>query len=254
MLQPIHRGVYAVGHRVLTQHGLWLAAVRAVGSDSVLSHHAAATLWRIRPRRAGAIDVTASLKRRQRSRVRVHRRCLPADEITAVDGIPVTTMPRTLFDLAAVLDVRQVERALNEADFLRLADPLSLPDLLARHPRRPGAVKLRAALAARSVGATRTRSELEERFLHLLEDAGLPRPMVNTQRFGLEVDCAWAEQRLIVELDSRAAHATPAAFEKDRERDRILQTAGWRAVRVTWRQLTEDRVRLVEDVRTLLAA
>ncbi len=111
-----------------------------------------------------------------------------------------------------------------------------------------------SALAARSAGATRTRSELEERFLQWLEDAGLPRPTVNTLRFGLEVDCAWPEQRLIVELDSRAAHATHAAFEKDRERDRILQTAGWRAVRVTWRQLTEDRVRLVEDVRTLLAA
>ena len=191
--------------------------------------------------------------RRQRPGIRFHHVCLPADEITVVDGIPVTTMPRTLFDLAAVLDARQVERALNEADFFgspirSRSRPPCPPPAPCRGRESP------RALAARSAGATRTRSELEERFLHLLDDAGLPRPHGNTLCLGLEVDCAWPEQRLIVELDSRAAHATPAAFETDRERDRVLQTAGWRAVRVTWRQLTEDRVRLVEDVRTLLAA
>ena len=184
-----------------------------------------------------------------------HRVRLPADEITVIDGIPVTTMPRTLFDLAAVLDSRQVERALNEADFLRLADRLSLPDLLARHPRRPGAVTLRAALTARSAGATQTRSDLEELFIRVLDRYALPRPQTNVQVPGVgEVDCAWLKKRVVLELDSRAAHHTVAAFEKDRERDRVLQTAGWRAVRVTWRQLTEDRVRLMADVRSLLAA
>jgi very-short-patch-repair endonuclease len=257
MLHPLHRGVYAVGHRVLTRHGLWLAAVRAVGPGAVLSHHAAAALWRIRRLRVGAIDVTTGLKRRQRSTLKVHHTRLPADEITTVDGIPVTTVPRTLFDLAAVLDARQVERALNEADFLRLNDRLSLPDLLARHPGRPGAVNLRAALIARSAGATRTRSELEEQFIRLLDRHALPRPQTNVhvQVPGVgEVDCAWPDQRLVLELDSRAAHATHAAFEADRERDRLLQTAGWRTIRVTWRQLMDDRARLVADVRTLLAA
>ncbi len=254
-LHDVHRGVYAVGHESVTREGRWLAAVLAGGLGAVLSHHHAGALWRLRSNRRSAVDVTVARNRRPRPGVRFHRVELPADEITVVDGIPVTTMPRTLFDLAAVLDARQVERALNEADYLRLADRLSLPDLLARHPRRAGAVKLRAALAARSAGATRTRSDLEELFIRMLDRHSLPRPQTNVQVPGVgEVDCAWPGARLVLELDSRAAHATPAAFETDRERDRVLQTVGWRAVRVTWRQLTEDRVRLAADVRTLLAA
>ena len=144
------------------------------------------------------VDVTVARNRRHRRGMRFHRVSLPPDEITVLHGIPVTTVPRTLFDLAAVLDTRQVERALNEADYLRLADRLSLPALLDRHPRRAGAAAVRAALALRASGATVTRSELEERFLDLLDDAGLPRPLVNTLVLGLEVDCAWAEPRLIV--------------------------------------------------------
>ena len=134
-----------------------------------LSHHAAAALWMLRAYLLGETDVTVPRQRRSGPGVRFHHVRLPADEVTVLDGIPVTTMPRTLFDLAAVLDARQLERALNEADFLRLTDRLSLPDLLARYPRRPGAVNLRAALTARSAGATRTRSELEERFIRLLD-------------------------------------------------------------------------------------
>ena len=187
--------------------------------------------------------------------MRFHRVSLPADEVTVLDGIPVTTVPRTLFDLAAVLDTRQIERALNEADYLRLTDRLSLPDLLDRHPGRAGALNLRAALTARSAGATRTRSELEERFIRLVDRVGLARPKTNVQVPGVgEVDCAWPGQRLVLELDSRAAHATPTAFEADRERDRVLQAAGWRVIRVTWRQLAGDRARVVEDLRALLAA
>jgi very-short-patch-repair endonuclease len=253
-LHVLHRGVYAVGHRAITRRGRWMAAVLAGGVGAALSHHAAAALWLLRALRLGATDVTIPRQRRSGADVRFHHVRLPADEITVLDGIPVTTMPRTLFDLAAVLDAREVERALNEADFLRLTDRLSLPDLLARHPRRAGAVNLRAALTARSAGATRTRSDMEELFIRVLDHSALPRPQTNVQVPGVgEVDCAWPEARLVLELDSRAAHATPAAFENDRERDRLLQTVGWRAVRVTWRQLTEDRVRLVADVRTLLA-
>ena len=169
----------------------------------------------------------------------VHHTRLPADEITVLDGIPVTTIPRTLFDLAAVLDTRQVERALNEADYLRLADRLSLPDLLARHPRRAGAVNLarRSPLARRRhPHAQRARGALPPP----ARRHAFPRPQVNTLvpglRGGLRVAGGDGSS---LELDGRAAHATPAAFEADRERDRVLQAAGWRVVRVTWRQLTE---------------
>ena len=106
---------------------------------------------------------------------------------------------------------------------LRLWDALSLIDLLDRYPRRPGATAIRAAARGPRAGATVTRSELEEKFLEFLDTAGLPRPQINVLRRGLEVDCLWREQRLVVELDGRAFHATRAASRRDRERDRILQ-------------------------------
>ena len=202
-----------------------------------------AALWRLRAeRRIGAMDVTVAAEPAASARECASTASAsPPTRSPSWTASPSRPCPRTLFDLAAVLDARQVERALNEADYLRLADRLSLPDLLARHPRRAGAVKLRAALAAAQLpGPPVTRSELEERFIRLLDDAGLPRPQTNTLVPGVGRWIAPGPSRgSSLELDSRAAHATPAAFETDRERDRVLQTAGWRVVRVTWRQLTE---------------
>ena len=163
-------------------------------------------------------------------------------------------MPRTLLDLAAVLDGRRLERAINEADVLRLTHALSLRDLLVRYPRRAGTPAIAAALAARAAGATVTRSELEERFLDLLDRHGLPRPRTNAYIEGIEVDCVWPAARLIVELDGHAVHGTREAFERDRERDRLLQAAGWRVIRVTWRQLSADPAAVAADLRMLLAA
>lgn len=230
-----------------------MAAVLLGGPGAVLSHGPAAALWRLRPEGAGRIDVTLARKRRQRDRVRFHHTPIPPDERTVLYGIPVTTVPRTLLDLAAVLDGRRLERAINEADVLRLADSLSLRDLLTRYPRRAGTPAVAAALEAREAGATVTRSELEERFLRLLERHGLPRPRTNAHMEGIEVDCAWAAQRLIVELDGHAVHGTRDAFERDRERDRLLQAAGWRVIRVTWRQLCAGPAAVAADLRTLLA-
>jgi very-short-patch-repair endonuclease len=174
-----------------------------------------------------------------------------------VDGIPVTSPPRTLLDLAGVLGAHSLERAVEQTEALRLTDPLSLGDLLARHPRRPGAAKLRKLLAAGYAASTVTRSELEDRFLTFLDRHGLPRPQVNA---GIEVggrwlecDCVWRSQRLIVELDSREFHRTTAAFERDRARDRLLQANGWRVIRITWRQLHDDGDRVAADLRVLLA-
>jgi hypothetical protein len=126
-----------------------------------------------------------------------------------------------------------------------------VPDLLDRHPRQPGAGNLRSVIEEGQIGVGITREELEHRFLAFLDDYGLPRPLVNQVIEGFEVDCVWPEHRLIVELDSRATHGTTATFERDRERDRILQTAGWRVVRVAWRQLHRERGALASDLRTL---
>jgi hypothetical protein len=224
----------------------------------VLSHRSAGALLGIVSKRSSRIDITGPTRRRARPGIRFHELTLPPDELTVVDGIPATTAPRTLLDLAPVLRPRQLERALNEADVLRLTDDLSLLDLLARYPHRPGAPALRAALEARRAGATVTRSELEELFLELVDGAGLPRPRVNVPievpGRTFEVDCAWVGRRLAVELDGRGVHHTLPAFERDRERDRLLAVAGWRVVRVTWRQLRDQPHRLAADLRALLTA
>jgi hypothetical protein len=180
-----------------------------------------------------------------------------SDEITTVRAIPVTTVPRTLLDLAGVVGRRHVERAVHEAEVRRLTDPLSLDDLVARHPGRRGIAMIRAILAAGRIGATVTRSELEDRFLAFLDRFCLPRPQVNESlrvRDGwIEGDCVWHTQRLIAELDGRATHATDRAFERDRARDRALNAAGWRVVRITWRQLHDEADALAADLRILLS-
>jgi hypothetical protein len=181
---------------------------------------------------------------------------LPVDEVATHDGIPVTTLPRTLFDLAAVVPLHQLNRAVNEAEIRRLWDPLSLNDLLTRHPRRPGAAAIRTVLA--TPGAGITRNDLEDRFLDLLSAAGLPQPVTNVPMemngIWIEPDCTWRRQRLIVELDGNATHATRSAFESDRARDRALVAGGWRVMRITWRQLLDEPEALTRDLRASLAA
>src|SRR3954463_3004616 len=123
--------------------------------------------------------VTTARKAPSRDGIGVHRTCLPPDEITTHRGIPITTVPRTLFDLAAQVPERLLEQANNEAEVRRLWDELSLDSLLRRYPRHTGNRAVRAGLRKRREGATGTRSELEERFLRLLDEAGVPRPEMN---------------------------------------------------------------------------
>jgi hypothetical protein len=254
-LHIVHRGVHAVGHARLTIHGRWMAAVLACGEDARLSFRSGAMLWSIRRTERGLIEVTSPRSGRGRAGIQRHQAELPSDEVTVHHGIPVTTVPRTLLDLASVLTANQLARAVNEAEVQRLWDPLSLGALLKRYPRRPGVPALRALLGQ---SAAVTRGELEKRFREFLVKAGLPLPETNAhiQVAGIwyEVDCLWREQRLIVELDGREVHGTRAAFETDRARDRILQAAGFRVIRITWRQLHESPAAVAADLRALLRA
>lgn len=253
-LHAIHRGVYAVGHRLCSMEAGWMAAVLAGGRGAVLSHRSAAALWGLRSTSVTVPDVTVARKR-SRPGIRFHRANLPADEVLR-RGIPVTTVPRTLLDLASVLDRRQLERVVNEAEVRRLTDPLSLDDLLARHPRRHGAATIRAILASGRIGATVTRSELENRFVTFVDRSCLPQPEINVALFvdgrWIECDCVWRGERLVVELDGQAFHLTQPAFERDRARDRALHAAGWRVVRITWRQLHEEPDAIAADLRHIL--
>ena len=195
---------------------------------------------------------------KSRSAIEVHVSRMSDDEITVLRGIPVTTPTRTLLDLAAVLNARQLERAINEAEYLRLTDATSLGGLVERNRGRPGAGMIRKFLASHNLGATITRSELEARFLAFLDEAVLPRPKVNAnikaQDRWIEADCVWPDRRVIAELDGHASHATTAGFERDRARDRALQAAGWRVIRITWRQLHEEPTAVARDLERLLRA
>jgi very-short-patch-repair endonuclease len=233
-----------------------MAAVLSAGPGAVLSHRSAGALWRIFPSISIPAEVTRATRMKARAGLRGHTGVLGPDEITRVDGIPVTTAPRTVLDMAARSTTRQLEMALNEMEVGGITDKLSIPDLLERYPRQRGSAKLKALLADDTAVQGVTREELERRFAGILRNTDLPRPRLNADvsvrgRF-YEADCLWVEQRLIVELDGRATHGTRRAFEGDRERDRLLQSDGWRVVRVTWRQLRDDAAAVVADLRRML--
>jgi very-short-patch-repair endonuclease/predicted transcriptional regulator of viral defense system len=255
-LHRIHSGVYAVGHRVLSQRGRWMASALSVGPDAVLSHRSAAQLWGLLGGSRGPTELTCPRALHSRPSIRLHRALLPADETTILDGIPVTEVARTLFDLAAIAGREQAELAANEAEVRGLTSKLSVFQILERYPSRRGSATVRRIFDSGSAERGITRKELERRFKRLLEAADLPRPRHNADlavggRF-FNVDCLWDKQRLIVELDGRAVHGTPRAFERDRERDRLLMTEGWRVVRVTWRQLRDDSASVLADLGRLL--
>jgi Transcriptional regulator, AbiEi antitoxin/AbiEi antitoxin C-terminal domain/Protein of unknown function (DUF559) len=255
-LHPIHRGVYAVGHRVLSREAVYMAAVLVAPGAAVLSHRSAAALWGIRHTDRAAVEITVPRALRARPAIDAHRATLPPDEVTTHNGIPVTTPPRTLLDLAAVLRPAQLERAINEAEVRRLGDPLPLATLVARYPRRRGVPAIRRLLDSYQVGRHITRSELELEFLAVLDAHGLPRPqtnaMVHLPDTSHEVDCLWPAQKVTVELDSYDIHTTRAAFERDRGRDRALQAAGYRVLRLTWRQLHDEADAIARQLAPLL--
>jgi very-short-patch-repair endonuclease len=250
-LRRVHRGVYAiVGPRLMTRHGRWMAAVLACGPGAVLSYRAAAALWGIRG--GTRVEVTVPRGRKARPGIQLHYANLPADEVTVHHGIPTTTVPRTLLDLSAVVQRDELRSAFRQAEQLGLRDPVWVGQLVERYPRKPGTPILKAVFEELLSGLNIVRSEFEERFQAFLLNAGLPRPLTNVRIEGMEVDCAWPDQRLIVELDGRSVHDTAAAFEEDRARDRRLEAAGWRVVRVTWRQLHKTPAELEADLRRLL--
>jgi very-short-patch-repair endonuclease len=246
-LHAIHQGVYAVGHRILTNRGRWMAATLAAGPSAVLSHRAAGALLGIRS--FEGLEVTATAYK-ARPGITVHTSSLSDDEVTAVDGIPVTGVSRTLLDLAAVLRPHQLAQAINEVEVQGLTDVLSVDDLLVRYPRRPGGPVIRAIL---ETGPAMTQSELEALFLAFIRRHRLPEPVVNVLVRGFQCDFVWRDHRVMVELDGHSFHRSRAAFERDRGRDRALHADGWRVIRVTWRQLHEDPEALAADLRKMLA-
>jgi hypothetical protein len=255
-LIPLHPGVYAVGHAALTTRGRLLAALLAAGPGAALSHRSAAAAWELlRDDASPPVELTSSRGAGRRSRrLPVHRGRLGPADVIRLRGIPVTTVERTLLDLAEVVPRHVLDRAVDRTVQLRRYDAAALDDLMRRSPGRRGLAPLRAAIAELRPGAGATRSWLERRMLVLVAEHGLPDPEVNVWLAGREVDLLWRSQRLVVELDGRAFHTGPAAFERDRRRDVELRALGYAVLRFTWRQVEREPGWVARHVAAALRA
>lgn len=246
----VHRGVYRVGHRAPSVDAMYLAAVRACGDGALLSGRAAAHLLGLLKGPAPPPEVTATTERRVRGVAT--RRCRRADprEAAVVRGIPITTVPRTLVDLAAVLSPADLARACHEAGVLHRTTPAHVEAVLARHRTARGAGDLRTVLLG---DVHVTLSKLERSFLALLRDAALPPPATNRPAGGRRVDCRWRERRLTVELDGYRFHHSRHAWENDRRREREARARGDEFRRYTYGDVLEDPRWMLRELRALLA-
>lgn len=249
LLYPLYRGVYVWGHPSPTPFARALAAVFACGEGAVLSRHSAAVLWKIGPAIDGPLDVTIVGRRVRREGICTHETSsLDPKDIRTLDLIPITSPARTLLDSAAQLPIHELAAAVEQAQIKRLVTERELRGTLDRTPTCAGAPALRAVLCDRAF----TRSEAERRLVSLLRAARLRAPVFNRRVGRFEVDAAWQVERVVLEFDSYAFHATRAAFERDRRKDAELTRNGYLVLRTTWRELTEEPYALVARVAEAL--
>jgi putative AbiEi antitoxin of type IV toxin-antitoxin system len=241
-----HPGVYRVGHRAPSVEARYLAAVWACGEAAVLSGRAAAHLWGLIKGAAPPPEVTAPSEHRIDG-VTTHR--ARSIERSTHRGIPITTVPRTLVDLAAHLSLDALARACHEAGVKHDTTPAQVEAVLAARPRIKGAKKLREILRG---DVQVTLSELERQFLARLKEADLPRPVTNRRAHGRRVDCRWPEHRLTVELDSYRYHHSRHAWEQDRSREREARVRGDEFRRYTYGDVVESPRLMLGELRALL--
>jgi hypothetical protein len=260
-LHPLHEGVYAVGHVALPAGGAFMAAVLAGGDGAALSHRSAAShlgLLSWSPR-----DVEVMVPRsgeRDRAGIRFHRPTIyGSQDRSEFDGIPCTTVARTLVDLGAVLKPHQLERAVEQAELLKVLDVKAITDVLARIARPRGVRNLRRCLGAERLDGSLAQSNLERRFLRSCVDAGFPRP---TLQYPIEyapgmwhkVDFAWPDRRLAIEIDGAAVHTTRTAARRDRHLDRQIRAAGWSLERFMGDDVVDTPEVVLAALRTLHSA
>lgn len=249
-LLRVHTAVYRVGHRAPSVEASYLAAVWACGERALLSGPAAAHLLGLLKGTPPRPEVTAPTERRVAGVVVRRCRTLAAGDGIRWRGVPTTSVPRTLVDLAAVLDADGLARACHEAGVLHRTTPRQVDAALARRPASPGGAALRAVLR----GETKvTLSTLERRFLARLRDAALPLPRTNVRASGRRVDCRWPEQRLTVELDSYRFHSSRHAWEQDRRREREARARGDEFRRFTYADVVENPAYMLTELTALLS-
>jgi very-short-patch-repair endonuclease len=254
-LHRLHRGVYSVESP--GPHGRWLAAVLACGEGAVLSHKSAADLWGLVADAGADVHVNVvTAGRRRRPGIALHRSTLSEEDVTTRDGIPCTTLSRTLVDVAAMLSRHRLERAISIADEQGEFDLAAVREQLDRMRGQRGSAALGAVLA-RFDDSQPTRSVAETRFVGLVRRARLPSPEVNAwiplaEGGGYRPDFLWRDQRLIVEVDGRSHHSHRRAFAHDRRRDRRLLREGYATVRFPAREVIGSPAAVASELRSLL--
>ena len=244
-----YRGVYRVGHRAPSREARYAAAVEACGGGALLCGLAAAHLHGLVKGSAPPPEVMARGERRIEGLVTCRSRRMDPRDATTVLAIPVTTVARTLVDLAAVLGVDALARACHEAGVLHGTTPGDVEAVLERRPASPGMRKLRRVLHG---DVHVTLSRLERRFLALLRAEGLPFPVTNRVAGGRRVDCRWPERRLTIELDGYRYHRSRHAWENDRRREREARARGDEFRRYTYGDVLEDSRFMLPELRALL--
>lgn len=238
-MHRVHRGVYRTGHQPLSDHGRCMAALLACGASAVLSHGSAAWLWGLLPRCPLEPAVTTTGRRVRRAGLRSHAATLTPMERETIDRIPVTSLPRTLLDLAATDTPWRLRQAIERTERLGRLDLIGIDLVLSLHRHERGTKRLELALDLyRDPAFVRARSE--RLFLAIVKQAGVRRPAMNTFVAGHEIDAYWEEERFAVEIDGWSAHRTRAAFESDPLRQENLKLAGIDSVRITARRLERE--------------
>ena len=228
-LHRVYRGVYAVGHPRISYLGRCTAAVLAAGVGAALSHRAAGQIHGLRT--GSWIEVAVPHGRHGPKGIRLHETRRPPP-MSVVERIPVTTIGRTLVDLADVLSHTRLEMAFADAERLRILDLADVHPI----PGRRGRKRLEAVLA--NLRSADTHPGLEQRFAAFLRDYDFPWPVFNALVEGVLVDVFWPKYNVVVELDSYEFHGKARKpFEDDREKSNELQLKDYKILRVTSRML-----------------
>lgn len=261
----LHTNVFAFAGSPETWERSMLAACLAAGPLAVASHRAAARIWKLVEPGDEIIEITVPYPLSPELRgVVVHRsRDLVSDQTTVRNRLPVTNPLRSMVDLAAVLPPDKVEDALDAglrwpSLFSVAAVEATLNQLAGRG--RSGAGVLRKVLEDRVLGNAVSDSDLEKRMARLLKKAGLPQAVFHyvvytpAGLFLAEVDFAYPEIKLVIEVDGFDAHGTPRAMAKDFVRQNGLAPYRWHVLRFTWRQVSDEPEMVAATIRRTIEA
>ena len=254
-LTKVHRGVYAVAHLALPPLATELAAVLACAAPAYLSHHSAAAVWGVRPRRMGDVEVTVVGRdvARRRQGIRVHRAgAIDTSDIRRFQNIPITSPARTLLDIAGDLSERELELAVDEAITRRLVSLHAIRIALLRYPGRRGCALL-ADLTDEARSSRISRSEGEEGMLALVRKAGLPEPELNVRLGRWTVDFLWRREKVVVEIDGYRYHSSRAKLERDHDKDVALRRSGLEVLRFTRGKVVREGLAVLATVAQALA-